>query len=98
MPGVALAPFPGPVVPRRGLIELLPQRQVLDLPAFALPAPCFPGVDPLAHAPDDVRRIGHVRDRRAVPLAGPPTQDGAYAPPRHGVGGSGGRAPRRNPA
>src|SRR5258708_32296805 len=43
-PGVAPDPFPSHVVPRRGLIQALPQRQGLAPPRFSPPAPGFPCV------------------------------------------------------
>src|SRR5258705_784806 len=91
VPRVAFDPLPRHVVPRGGLIELLPQRQVFDFAAFTLPAPCLPGVDPLAHALDQVLRVGDVCDGGAVPLAVQPFEDADRAGERHAVVGGVGR-------
>src|SRR3989442_11784658 len=74
VPRVALDPSPLDVVRRRGLDQFLPQLLVLEHPALALPAACFPPRYPLAHPFDEVLRVGHVHDAGVLPLAADPFQ------------------------
>src|SRR2546430_8940867 len=74
VPRVALDPSPLDVVRRRGLDQFLPQLLILEHPALALPAACFPPRYPLAHPFDEVLRVGHVRDAGVLPLAADPFQ------------------------
>src|SRR6266513_4382851 len=74
VPRVALDPAPLDVVRRRGLDQFLPQLLILEHPALALPAACFPPRYPLAHPFDEVLRVGHVHDAGVLPLAADPFQ------------------------
>src|SRR6266566_464316 len=74
VPRVALDPSPLDVVRRRGLDQFLPQLLILEHPALALPAACFPPRYPLAHPFDEVLRVGHVYDAGVLPLAADPFQ------------------------
>src|SRR5713101_477661 len=59
---VAAHPFPHHGQPLVRLVEFLPQQQVLDLPAFALPPACLPARQPFRDAFDEILGIRDVAD------------------------------------
>src|SRR5216110_600384 len=74
VPRVALDPSPFDPVRRRGLNQFLPELQILEHAALALPAPCFPPGHPLAHPLDEILGVGNVHDACVLPLAADPFQ------------------------
>src|SRR3989454_5277494 len=92
MPRVALDPVPGHLVRRRRLHQLLPQLQVLERAALALPATRLPSLHPLRHSLDHVGRVGHVQHPGTPPLPADPFEHCDGACERHPVVGRVGRA------
>src|SRR6267378_3062019 len=74
VPRVALDPAPLDFVRPRGLDQFLPEFQILEDAALALPPACFPPRHPFAHPFDEVLRVGNVHDVRVLPLAADPFQ------------------------
>src|SRR6266850_4776235 len=74
VPRVALDPAPLDCVRPRGLDQFLPEFQILEDAALALPPACFPPRHPFAHPFDEVLRVGNVHDVRVLPLAADPFQ------------------------
>src|SRR5882672_4792797 len=87
MLGVPAHPAPLHVVRLGGLLELLPQLEVLDCAALAAPAARLPILQPLVHALHQVLRVGHVAHARVLPLAADPFQRRDRAGERHLVVG-----------
>src|ERR1041384_2704048 len=74
VPGVPLDPAPGDLVRRGGLHELLPELDILERAALALPAARLPPRHPFAHPLHEVLRVGDVDDAGVAPLAANPFQ------------------------
>src|SRR3989442_14034652 len=97
---VAVPAYPAPLdgVAGRRLNQLLPQREVLDRAALALPAARHPSGDPLLHSLDQVFGIGHVGDAGIPPLAVQPFKGPGLTGQRHALVGPVGGAFVKEPA